>query len=150
MLPDTQERVPAHTAPSINKQIRTRAENRLAQCVARGPAAITQRLKELNREWDIERTLEINGSTLLLIGVALGAFLNVWWLLLPTFVGIFCIQHALQGWCPPIAIFRRLNIRTQREIDEERNALKIFRGDFDELGTPETRTLPRVLQAIRR
>ncbi|HET9942578.1 MAG TPA: hypothetical protein VFR05_04515, partial [Terriglobia bacterium] len=40
------------------------------------------------------------------------------------------LQHAVQGWCPPVPLFRRLGIRTQREIDEERYALKAMRGDF--------------------
>jgi hypothetical protein len=34
------------------------------------------------------------------------------------------MQHALQGWCPPVPILRRLGFRTAREIFEERLALK--------------------------
>ena len=41
-------------------------------------------------------------------------------------------QHAVQGWCPPIPLLRRLGIRTSREIEIERVALKILRGDFGE------------------
>ena len=55
------------------------------------------------------------------------------WFLLPAAVVSFCLQHALQGWCPPLSLFRRLGIRTQREIDEERTALRVLRGDFEHL-----------------
>jgi hypothetical protein len=41
------------------------------------------------------------------------------------------MQHALQGWCPPVPLLRRLGFRTSFEIEEERQALKALRGDFD-------------------
>ena len=52
--------------------------------------------------------------------------------LLPALVTTFLFQHAVQGWCPPIPLLRRLGIRTSREIEIERVALKILRGDFVE------------------
>jgi hypothetical protein len=50
--------------------------------------------------------------------------------LLPAIVAGFLLQHALQGWCPPVPLFRHLGFRTAAEIDEERYALKALRGDF--------------------
>ena len=50
--------------------------------------------------------------------------------LLPAAVAGFLLQHAVQGWCPPVPVFRRLGFRTAAEIDEERYALKALRGDF--------------------
>jgi len=52
------------------------------------------------------------------------------WLFLPALVQSFFLQHALQGWCPPLIVLRRLGFRTMREIDDERMALKALRGDF--------------------
>jgi len=46
-------------------------------------------------------------------------------------VGGFLLQHGVQGWCPPLGILRRLGVRTPREIEAERYALKSIRGDFD-------------------
>jgi hypothetical protein len=43
------------------------------------------------------------------------------------------LQHAVQGWCPPVPIFRRLGIRTQTKIDHERYALKVLRGDIKKI-----------------
>jgi hypothetical protein len=48
----------------------------------------------------------------------------------------FFMQHALQGWCPPLPVFRRLGFRTQYEIEQERYALKAIRGDFGSPAEP--------------
>jgi Protein of unknown function (DUF2892) len=96
------------------------------------PFAIQRRLRQLDREWDVERVLETNASLFALAGVILGAHLDRRWLWLPALVTGFLLQHAVQGWCPPIPVLRRMGIRTSREIEIERVALKVIRGDFDE------------------
>jgi hypothetical protein len=152
MIPSTVERVPEHTADHVNEQIRRQAEERVARLAAEGPEAIDRRLAELDHEWDIERTLEANASSLVLAGVVLGATVDRRWLILPGVVAAFLLQHAVQGWCPPLPIFRRMGIRTQPEIDEERYALKALRGDFRNLtdaGVPGTTSTGRVMQAVR-
>jgi hypothetical protein len=95
------------------------------------PTTITQRIKQLDKMWDIERILEINMSTLCLIGIALSVFVHPYWLILPCIVLLFFVQHAIQGWCPPLPIFRAYKVRTRPEIDREKYALKALRGDFD-------------------
>ncbi len=53
-------------------------------------------------------------------------------------VAAFLLQHALQGWCPPLPLLRRLGIRTAAEIHDEIIALRILRGDFlERVETPE-------------
>lgn len=94
---------------------------------------LNRHLDELDHEWDIERTLEANAATLALTGTLLGAFVDRRFLVLPAVVTGFLLQHALQGWCPPVPVFRRLGIRTAAEIDRERAALKALRGDFGRL-----------------
>ena len=93
--------------------------------------AITQHAEELNREWDMERYLQTNASILSLAGVILGATKNRKWLILPGVVFAFLFQHAVQGWCPPMPVFRRMGFRTRKEINREKYALKALRGDFD-------------------
>jgi hypothetical protein len=95
--------------------------------------AIERRLMELDREWDIERVLELNASVAALTGMTLGATVDRRWFLLSALVAGFLLQHAVQGWCPPIPILRRLGFRTPSKIDEERYALKAMRGDFIEV-----------------
>jgi len=130
MFPSTTTRVPLHTAEAYNEAIRRRTEENIARCAAGGAEAIERRLTELDEEWDIERTLEANAATLSLIGVALSALVDRRFMIVPGLAAGFLLQHALQGWCPPVPLFRRLGVRTEHEIDEERYALKALRGDF--------------------
>lgn len=133
MVPSTVERVPRHTSQSVNREI----ENQIAESVrwhAAHPERIDRRLRELDEEWDTERTLEANAATLSFAGVVLGATVDKRWLALPALVTAFLFQHAVQGWCPPLPILRRLGFRTSREIETERYALKALRGDFGPIG----------------
>src|SRR5512135_469913 len=150
MLPSTTARVANSTAPYINERIHYRTEKRIANCIRGGRAAVDRRLAELEREWDIERTLEANASTIALIGLTLGATIHRRWFLLPAAVAGFLLQHALQGWCPPVPLFRSLDVRTASEIAEERYAPKILRGDFrDGADGDAPAHVDRVFQAVR-
>ena len=40
------------------------------------------------------------------------------------------LAHTLVGQCPSLPLYRRLGVRTREEIDWERYALKVLRGDF--------------------
>lgn len=130
MFPATAERVSVNTADAINARIREETESNVARCADEGGASIARRLEELDQEWDIERCLETMAPTFTLLGLGLGLTLNRRWLLVPLVVQAFFLQHALQGWCPPIPILRRLGVRTMSEIEAERNALKALRGDY--------------------
>lgn len=132
-LPSTRSRVHRNTTQEINERIRRKTEDNIARCISGGPQAIDRRLKELDREWDIERAIEANASFLALAGVVLGATVKRSWLLLPLAVTGFLFQHALQGWCPPVPLLRRLGYRTAQEIESERGALKILEGRFREI-----------------
>jgi hypothetical protein len=73
--------------------------------------------------------------------------------ILPAVVAGFLLQHAVQGWCPPVPVFRRLGIRTAREIDLERYGLKAIRGDFNGLTESQAvdeRKAKHVLAAMNR
>lgn len=133
MIAPTSQRVSQHTAEHTNRQIHQQALARVARFRNASPAVISRRLHELEQEWDIERVLEANAATLSVLGLTLGLTVDRRWLALPAVVGSFLLQHAVQGWCPPLGLFRRLGVRTQREIDEERFALKVLRGDFRHL-----------------
>jgi hypothetical protein len=129
-LPSTSHRVEGSTDDAINERNRERLRDNVVLAQASGPAAIDRRIAELEREWDMERALEANAAGVSLLGLGLGAFVDRRWFLLPAFVAAFLMQHALQGWCPPVPVLRRLGVRTQAEINEELAALRILRGDF--------------------
>jgi hypothetical protein len=81
----------------------------------------------------MERLLETNASAIAFTGLMLGIIRNRKWLIVPSIVLPFLFQHAIQGWCPPVPIFRRLGVRTRDEINREKYALKALRGDFEEV-----------------
>jgi hypothetical protein len=133
MIPATNSRVEKNTPRSLNAGIRNQTARNVAYCAAQGPSAIDQRLMELDHEWDIERYVETMAPTFTLLGMVLGATKNRKWFVLPIAVQAFFLQHAIQGWCPPIPFLRYLGVRTSKEIDHERNALKALRGDFQDV-----------------
>jgi Protein of unknown function (DUF2892) len=133
MLPNTVERIPLHTAQDVNRRIQQDINDRVRYFAAH-PAGIDRRLRELDEEWDIERALEANAASVAFSGSLLAATVDKRWLVLPALVGAFLFQHAVQGWCPPVPILRRLGYRTSREIETERIALKALRGDFGTIG----------------
>jgi hypothetical protein len=130
---ETNDRVRAQTASHINDEIDQRTRRRLLRASGAPPAAISRLIADLDEEWDIERWLETNASLLALSGTLLGIFVNKKFLAIPCLVLPFLLQHAIQGWCPPVPLFRRKGIRTRREIDAEKYALKALRGDFAEV-----------------
>lgn len=123
------ERVRRNTSKKSNKRIDNAIVNYIEKYSA-NPQLIPSRIKELDKEWDIERVLEINMSTLSIIGLILAITVSIYWLILPGVVLTFFVQHALQCWCPPIPVFRHFDVRTRPEIDREKYALKAIRGDF--------------------
>lgn len=130
--PGTAERVELHTPPRINERIHHHMRQRVAACYALSDEQIDARIRELEEEWDIERTLEANAASVILTGLALGTFAHRRWYLLSVAAAGFLLQHAVQGWCPPLPLLRRQGVRTAREIYEEITALRALRGDFGE------------------
>jgi hypothetical protein len=112
---------------------------------AHNPSQIDARLRALDREWDIERAIELNASTLAFAGIVAGVFHDRRWLVLPAAVTAFLFQHAVQGWCPPVPVLRKMGFRTVYEIEKERRGLKSLRGDVS-----RTRSRPKRSQRTAR
>ena len=129
-LASTLDRVPANTSFTVNARIRRSMEQRLA-LYANRPELGRERLAELDREWDIERTLQVEGPLATLLGIVLGWRLNQRWLALPIFSQTMMLLHSLQGFYPLLPILRRMGFRTEQEISAERYAIKAQRGDFE-------------------
>jgi hypothetical protein len=127
MLARSVDRVVSHTDPDVNERIERQTE--MSLCYYRAhPDEIDQRLEELDEEWDLERALEACSSAVSLIGFTWGLFRRRWWLAGLAAQGYF-MQHALQGWAPPVGVLRRLGFRTAHEIEHERYALMALRGE---------------------
>lgn len=113
------------------------------------PEQIEARLRRLDEEWDLERCLASGAAALSLLGFGLAAARDRRWLFLPASVASLLLQHALQGTCRPAEVLRMLGVRTAREVDEERYALKLLRGDFDRRPADAGAGV-RVMEAVRR
>lgn len=144
------DRVSQNTCDSVNEQIRQQTDENIQRMAHVGREAITRRLGELDAEWDIERYIETMAPSITLAGLALGLTVNRRWLALPVFVQSFLLMHAVQGWCPPIPVLRRLGVRTTFEIDRERNALKALRGDYREMSHYRERDSQKAMDAVDR
>ena len=124
------DRVREHSPAKFNEQIDRATQRRVLRAGGESKTALSHRLEALDREWDMERVLETNASALALGGVILGLLVNKKFFIIPCFVLPFLLQHAIQGWCPPVPMFRSRGIRTRKEIDTEKFAVKALRGDF--------------------
>ena len=127
------DRVRISTKIDANNKIDAKIIKNLKKFSGKSKDEMTKRIIRLEKEWSIDRWLELNASTLGFIGVLLAAFVNIYWLFIPAIVLPFLALHAVQGWCPPVPVMRMVRVRTRREIDWEKFALKFLRGDFEEL-----------------
>ena len=130
-MPYDRGRVRQQTEPAINDRIDQKTLRNIDRYAQRTTDEISARIAELENAWDVERILEMNASALAFTGLLLGLTRSRKWLAVPAIVLPFLFQHAVQGWCPPLPLLRRLGVRTRREIDSELFALKAYRGDFE-------------------
>ncbi len=143
------DRVRANTDPTALKAIDDSIERTIQFYSTQSKEVISRRIHELEREWDIERWLETNASSLALGGLLLGLLRSRAYLLITGGVLGFLLMHAIQGWCPPVPILRKMGVRTRSEIDREKFALKVLRGDFQEVaGKPAGSQFPSAHDVI--
>ncbi len=120
-------------SPELDPQISEQIQRTLEIYADADRDTLTSRIAELDLEWDIDRILAVNTSSLTLSGLLLGVFGGRRWLLLPTALMALLAQRALQGTSPLMPVLRALNLRTRQEIEEEKYALKVLRGDFQDV-----------------
>lgn len=125
--------VRGHSGRKATRKLDRERLDRIRRFAAASPEAASRHLYELDTTWDIERRLEANAASVMLLSTALAATHSKRWLILSAVVPGFLLQHAIQGWCPPIEAFRRLGARSRNEIDAERTAIKALRGHFADL-----------------
>ena len=124
--------VRTQTSPESLDKIDQTIESKIRFYANQSPETISKRIRELEREWDIERMLETNAASIGLLCMGLGIFKKRYLLVSATVLG-FLLMHATQGWCPPVPVLRKLGVRTRAEIDREKYALKVLRGDFKDI-----------------
>jgi len=119
------------TCDKTNSKIREQTICCLNTYLNSDPAVLSEKIQQLNREWDIERFMETKAGSMILAGSICGFRKTKSCLFLLTgAVSFFLLQHALQGWCPPLPLIRAMGLRTAEEIGIEKAVLKRIRGDF--------------------
>ena len=127
------DRIRLHTQPEVLERIDQDLENSVRFHATQPERVVTARIQALEEEWDVERWLETNGAAAALGGAVLGLFGGKKWLLVTCGALMCVLEHAVTGWSPLLPLLRRRGVRTRSEIDREKFALKVLRGDFKNL-----------------
>ena len=146
--PRTRDNVRRHTSARLNHRIDQAMMKRVWEYAKKSREEISARIAELEREWDVERVLETAAGTLSLGGVLLGVTRGRGWLLLPAGVLASMLQHSLTRKSCAVQLIRAAGVRTRREIEAEKYALRMLRGDFDKMQTASEET-HRAIEALR-
>lgn len=141
-LPNTRRRIENYTPRSLRVAIARRTRQNIDRYARADAVALTERIAELDREWDVERWIAAEAPLTVLAGLTLAGTVDRRWLLLSGVAATMLIVHGLTGWYPLLPLLRRAGVRTNAEIAAERYALQRLRGDFAAIArdaAPETR-----------
>jgi hypothetical protein len=127
------DKVRRHTPARLNQRIDQAMMKRVVEYSRKSHEEINARIRELDQEWDLERIVETGAGTVALTGVLMSGLKSRKWLLISAATLGILLQHSITRRSLPINALRALGIRTRREIDSEKYALRILRGDFDNL-----------------
>jgi hypothetical protein len=135
MRPDLHDRPPENdlirrrSAAGNNERIDRETRDSIDE-VADSSELVRKRLGELDREWSVDRALQLSFAVAngLSGGMTMRSLLRtkrfgVWGALFGAQVA-FLAHQALRGWCPPLPLLRRLGFRSAREICAERCVLE--------------------------
>jgi hypothetical protein len=129
MLIETTQRTEHTMSPIMQKKFDEQLQHNISRCIGADRQTIDRRLRELDREWNIERMIETEAPAMIGLGIALGVLAGRKWFSISAMAAGMVILHNLQGWYPWLPLLRSLGVRTQQEIEQERMALKVLRGD---------------------
>ena len=126
--------VRTHTPDQMNRKIDARVE----QCVQHmaeqmDRPTISRYLEKLEREWDLNRVVTVAASAVTVLGLALAAKDGKGWRVVSGVAAGLLLQHGLLGFGPLAELVRLMGVRTRREMDLEKFALKALRGDFERI-----------------
>ena len=64
------------------------------------------------KSWTVEQGIRFVGGSFVALSVALGVWVNPWWLAFTAFVGLNLVQSAFTGWCPMMSLLKKLGLRS--------------------------------------
>jgi len=110
-------------------------ECRLAKLADGGPAAINDRLEQLDAEWSAGRVAKAALAVTILLGTILTLTAGWWWVILTAAAGLLLLQFMFTQHVWLTRVFQEAGFRTRAEIEHEKFALRTLRGDFRNLPT---------------
>jgi len=121
----------AESEAEIQRQIDAKIEESIRHYATQSPDVIARRIQELDNECDVDGYLATPAAGVGLGGITLSILGGgkKWLFIAGAFLGLL-LKQALHGTSPAAPLFRKLGVRTRAEIDREKYALKILRGDF--------------------
>ena len=131
MITKSTTRIHAQTTPVMKERFRQRLVANIQRFVGADYKEIDQRIEELDREWSVERAVEVEAPAMIGIGAALGLLHNKKWFLLSGFAASMVVLHNTRGAYPLLPVLQRLGLRPQKDIEDERNALRVLRRDHE-------------------
>jgi hypothetical protein len=125
MISSILDRIEQHTKPEINKRIHKQMDRNI-DYYQQHKEEIGQRIEELQNEWTTDRVfLTAGGAMALSSAILTTATNNRRFAVMSAVAGSFLLMYSIAGWAPPLALLRRLGIRTSSEVDDERCALAL-------------------------
>jgi hypothetical protein len=100
------DRIQRNSPQSLNREMEHELRESIRYYSIQSKEVISERIHQLEKEWHMDRMLLTNAATVAGIGIVLAATISKRWLILPGVVMSFLLQHGLQGWCPPLPLFR--------------------------------------------
>ena len=128
------ERNPFGTPRVLDRRVEAAIGAQLRSC-AGNRRRIARRLRELEEEPDLESVLERRASLVASLGFMAGAVVNRRLPSVPVSWTASLVRLAATNWLPMGALLRRMGLRTSREIEIERVALRLMLGDLERLPT---------------
>jgi len=65
----------------------------------------------------IDKAVMFFAGTMVLIGLALGTYVNAYWYLLDLFVGLNMMQASVTGFCPLVKILKKMGVKSGPAFD---------------------------------
>ena len=128
------ERNPFGTPRAMDRRVEAAIGAQLRYC-AGNRRRLARRLRELEEERDLESVLESRASLVESLGFMAGAVVNRRLPSVPVSWTASLVRLAATSWLPMETLLRRMGLRTSREIEIERMALRLMLGDLERLPT---------------
>ncbi len=124
--------------PPQTTKLEAALECRLKKVIEGGPLAICERLAELESEWTAGRAAKASTGVFIVTGLVLALTVSLLWLILPIIGGAVMFQYIFGRKSLIGELYHALGFRSGSEIEQEKMALRVLRGDFVLLPTVHT------------